>query len=495
MLRRVSSPSVNTDPSPSVTPPPSPSASNVPSSSRSPDSRFDALTRQRPASSADAGASTSRVRQATLPRAGSGPSNAVSSDRPEGGTPANEPYENPFVQQRPWLRQAIAEMSAEGAETRRWRPFKKSASKQYLYAKSLTRPQRDELAQALEHEFRHAPRQDTRLSALGMWLSVQQARLRTHDPAHRQDHDGRQGHDIAESIPFVVTIPIAMATTRDRRRRYYNTPLRPEYRTAFDSFMSVIGDQSLDEDIRHTAAARLEYHWRSEGTIAPLQQYELEQRGVNALAASGYRASTDPAQVTLTAGERAFVLRMGREATTPDIWAGALRSELEHVRRSVAYIPDRRRLPAVEAQIRGLERDLDVAERAAAQAREEAGMPMPAANIGRGVHIEPTPSVIAAAGRRLSSLSGLTASNPMAMAQALEAELSDLAEQERPEHLRLSDQDYRVLVETAMAEVTGTAPAERTHSAMAVREALDRWQQIQQAERESHSVPAEGETS
>ena len=122
-------------------------------------------------------------------------------------------------------------------------------------------------------------------------------------------------------------------------------------------------------------------------------------------------------------------------------------------------------------------------------------MPMPAANIGRGVHIEPTPSVIAAAGRRLSSLSGLTASNPMAMAQALEAELSDLAEQERPEHLRLSDQDYRVLVETAMAEVTGTAPAERTHSAMAVREALDRWQQIQQAERESHSVPAEGETS
>ncbi|TAM85180.1 hypothetical protein EPN42_16070 [bacterium] len=125
----------------------------------------------------------------------------------------------------------------------------------------------------MEHDFRHAPQSDTRLAALGMWLSVQQARLRTHDPAHWQDHDGRQAHDIVESIPFVVTI---------------------------------------------------------------------------------------------------------RQATTPDIWAGAVRSELEHVRRSVAYIPDRRQLPAVDAEIRRLERELDAAERVAAQARAEAAGPMPA---------------------------------------------------------------------------------------------------------------------
>ncbi len=497
MLRHVSSSLANAEPSPPVTPAPSPSASNVVSPSRTPDSRLEALTRQRSASSSESGASTSRVRQATLPRVGAGAraSGAPSSNRPEGGTPTNEPYENPFVLQRPWLRQAMAEMSTEGAQIRRWRPFQKSASRQYLYAKSLTRPQRDELAQALEHEFRHAPQPDTRLTAAGMWLSVQQARLRTHDPAHRQDHDGRQAHNIAQSIPFVLTIPIAIATTRDRRRRYYNTPLRPEYPAAFDSFMRVIGDQSVDEDVRNVAAERLEYHWRSEGTIAPNQQHELREHGVRELAASGYRASTDPARVELTAGERAFVLRMGRQATTPDIWAAAVRSELEHVRRSVAYLPDRRSLPAVEAQIRTLERDLGVAERAAEQARGEARVPMPAPGIRR-------PSVMAMARSRLSSRPDLATSTPVALAQALEEELSDLLEQDRPDHLRLSEHDYQVLVETAMTEVSETGRASRPprregrrHSPAAVRDALNRWQQIRQAEREQPGALPEGEAT
>ncbi|TAM85179.1 hypothetical protein EPN42_16065 [bacterium] len=73
----------------------------------------------------------------------------------------------------------------------------------------------------------------------------------------------------------------------------------------------------------------------------------------------------------------------------------------------------------------------------------------------------------------------------MAMAQALEAQLSDLAEQERPEHLRLNDHDYQVLVETAMAEVTGNTPTARTHTAADVRDALGRWRQIRQAEHEA----------
>lgn len=491
MLRHVSSPSVNVDPAPPTTPtpPPSPSASHVPSSNRSPDSRFEALTRQRPGSSPDTGASTSRVRQATLPRASASPSGAAPSNRPETATPTNEPYANPFVQQRPWLRQAIDEMSVEGAEVRRWRPFQKSASKQYRFAKALTRPQRDELAQALEHDFRHAPQADTRLRALSMWLSVQQARLRTHDPAHRQDHDGRQSHDIAESIPFVVTIPIAIVTTRDRRKRYYDTPLRPEYRAAFDSFMRVIGDPSLDENLRSTAAAGLEYHWHKEGTIAPIQRYELEQRGVRGLAESGYQASTDPAHVVLTAGERAFVLRMGRDATTPDIWAGALRGELEHLRRSVAYIPDRHRPPAVDARIRTLERDVDTADRVAEQARADAAIALSAGT----ERLEQAPSVMAAAHEWLSSRPGLATSRPMAMAQMLDEELRDLAEDDRPEHLRLGDQDYRVLIETAMAEVNGTGQAQRTHSAAAVRDALGRWQRIQQAEQAPHSVLPEDE--
>jgi hypothetical protein len=81
--------------------------------------------------------------------------------------------------------------------TKRW--FKKSASEQYLYAKSLTPEQRSALEQALEQRFRNSQEPHAG-EALDMWLSVQQARLRTHSPEQRAAHRGRRDAGIRRAI-------------------------------------------------------------------------------------------------------------------------------------------------------------------------------------------------------------------------------------------------------------------------------------------------------
>ena len=76
---------------------------------------------------------------------------------------------------------------------RETRLFKKSASPQYRYAKGLTAEQRGQLESALEQRFRNpAAPAEARDSALAMWLSVQQARLRTHTAGHRNHHNLEQ---------------------------------------------------------------------------------------------------------------------------------------------------------------------------------------------------------------------------------------------------------------------------------------------------------------
>lgn len=73
------------------------------------------------------------------------------------------------------------------------------------------------------------------------------------------------------------------------------------------------------------------------------------------------------------------------------------------------------------------------------------------------------------------------------MPQALEAESSGLEEQERSEHLRLSDRDYRALVGTATTELRGGRAYREDHRAATVRGALGRLQRLRRAACERHS--------
>jgi cell division septum initiation protein DivIVA len=162
----------------------------------------------------------------------------------------------------PWtVEGAIGEMSALSSKReKRW--FKKSASEQYLYAKSLAPAQRNELEQALEQRFRNP--QDPRAgAALDMWLSVQQARLRTHTPAQRRAHR-------LDQFLQVGAIP-------DSWRLYHASPERPEYRAAISNFVRIIGDQSVSNAMRLQVAQRLAYHCAKEGTLTEQHAAEMHQ--------------------------------------------------------------------------------------------------------------------------------------------------------------------------------------------------------------------------
>lgn len=218
---------------------------------------------------------------------------------------------------------AMADMKDLSSE-RRKRLLKKSASEQYLYAKSLTPEQRGQLEHALERDFSAA---DTSVknAAATMWLSIQQARLRTHDDGHRSHHNVSQFNLAALSVPIP---PLALGVRSDRRR-YYSSPLRPEYQTAFDNFMRVIGDGRVSADVRGKVAQRLEYHWHSEGTIARQQREMLQRHGVQGLANRQYRASMDPAPVILKAQEREFVVRQGGHGVSAQAYVQSLEIELQ----------------------------------------------------------------------------------------------------------------------------------------------------------------------
>ncbi|MFV8670211.1 NEL domain-containing protein [Ralstonia pseudosolanacearum] len=282
-------------------------------------------------------ASTATSTVATATR--SGPATAPASGRSREGLlaelPTGRTARTPSVSAagahagRPaWNVQGAIEAMAALSPEREKRLFKKSASPQYRYAKGLTAEQRGQLESALEQRFRNpAAPAEARDSALAMWLSVQQARLRTHTAGHRNHHNLEQFQLAALSVP----IPLLALGYRRQRRRYYSSPLRPEYRTAFNNFMRVIGDPSLSEAVRQTVAQRLEYHRRSEETIARHERQLLGEHGVMGLAESGYQIGTNYDHVNLTALEREAVVESRGSGVPPALHIQALQTERSRV--------------------------------------------------------------------------------------------------------------------------------------------------------------------
>ncbi|CBJ43159.1 NEL-type E3 ubiquitin ligase domain-containing protein [Ralstonia solanacearum] len=193
------------------------------------------------------------------------------------------------------------------SDTRVKRWLKKSASDQYLYAKSLNAAQRGELEQALAQMMRgNTPEAK---QALTMWLSVQQARLRTHAPWHQEVYRRVQLNNFIVPHATVVGIPLAVPLHLEARTEYYRSMYRPEYAQAFNNFMSVIADSSLTE-IHDAVIARLDYHARREGTIAVPQLRDLRTHGAEHLAAMGYRVETAAATTAPEAGAHAIFSRL-----------------------------------------------------------------------------------------------------------------------------------------------------------------------------------------
>lgn len=189
---------------------------------------------------------------------------------------------------------------------KRW--LKKSASDQYLYAKSLTPAQRDELEQALDQTMRSDTPEAQQ--AMTMWLSVQQARLRTHAPWHQDAYRRLQLQNFIVPYVTVVGTPLAVPLHLATRTEYYRSPYRPEYAQAFNNFMSVIADSSLSQAIRRAAIERLDYHARREGTIAMPELHQLRTHGAEPLAASGYCVATSSATTTPGPGAHAIFSRL-----------------------------------------------------------------------------------------------------------------------------------------------------------------------------------------
>lgn len=201
---------------------------------------------------------------------------------------------------------AVSDMSElSDARVKRW--LKKSASDQYLYAKSLTAAQRGELEQALAHMMRgNTPEAK---QALTMWLSVQQARLRTHAPWHQEVYRRLQLNNFIVPHVTVVGMPLAVPLHLEARTEYYRSMYRPEYAQAFNNFMSVIADSSLTE-IHDAVIARLDYHAHREGTIAMPQLRDLRTHGAEHLAAMGYRVETAAVPPAPGAGAQAIFNRL-----------------------------------------------------------------------------------------------------------------------------------------------------------------------------------------
>ncbi|WP_230850053.1 NEL domain-containing protein [Ralstonia solanacearum] len=213
---------------------------------------------------------------------------------------------------------AVGDMSGlSDARVKRW--LKKSASDQYLYAKSLTAAQRGELEQVLAHMMRgNTPEAK---QALTMWLSVQQARLRTHAPWHQDAYRRLQLNNFIVPYATVVGMPLAVPLHLAARTEYYQSLYRPEYAQAFNNFMSVIADPSLSVEIHDAVIARLDYHARREGTIAVPQLRDLRRHGAEQLAATGYRVETAVATGAPEAGAHAVFSRLeddlALQTTTP----------------------------------------------------------------------------------------------------------------------------------------------------------------------------------
>ena len=197
--------------------------------------------------------------------------------------------------QRPWNAQTAVQDMGTLSDKRVKRWFKKSASEQYKYAKSLSPQQRDELEAALAETMRgNTPEAG---KAFTMWLSVQQARLRTHSPEEQAKYRSGQLKKIMASLTIVGT-PAAAILLADGRSSYYQSEARPEYAKALKNFSDVIGDTSLSDEIRQAAVARLQYHAFREGTLTPMDTARLQMFGVQSLvreAPAGATLTTAPA--------------------------------------------------------------------------------------------------------------------------------------------------------------------------------------------------------
>lgn len=196
------------------------------------------------------------------------------------------------------VRSAIDHMS-NLSDQRVKRFLKKSASEQYLYAKSLTPGQRGELERALADMVRTGSADEAH-AAMTMWLSVQQARLRTHTLPQRLQYEADQYGTVAAFMATIVGTPFIFPQLYLRRNVYYADADRPEYATAFNNFMTMIGDTSVSEGLRNEAASRLAYHAGREGTIAPAERYLLRREGAAGLAGRAYRAVANPLMSTGT---------------------------------------------------------------------------------------------------------------------------------------------------------------------------------------------------
>lgn len=95
--------------------------------------------------------------------------------------------------------------------------------------------------------------------------------------------------------------------------------------------MRVIGDPSLSEAVRQTVAQRLEYHRRSEETIARHERQLLGEHGVMGLAESGYQIGTNYDHVNLTALEREAVVESRGSGVPPALHIQALQTERSRV--------------------------------------------------------------------------------------------------------------------------------------------------------------------
>ncbi|RAR86586.1 E3 ligase-like protein (putative virulence factor) [Paracidovorax anthurii] len=264
-----------------------------------------------------------------------------------------------------WVQSALGEMARHSAVLHdRW--LKKPASEQYLYAKRLAPEQRARLEAALEQRFRQAADPGERVEAMTLWLSVQHARLRTHTAEHRSAHHWSQAHNIVRTLGSglcsATTVAQRMA---DSRSDYYDSMLRPEYRTALNHLLRVIGDAALDPALREAAHQALLYHCETEGTIAPAHARRLRQDGIAALAESGYQV-TDEA--FLSRWERRFVAR--HPGAVP---GGTAPSLGEALRAALAEpLPERR-----AAAVKALMKDAGTDALEAAQAQVLAGMEAP----------------------------------------------------------------------------------------------------------------------
>jgi hypothetical protein len=223
-------------------------------------------------------------------------STAATGAAPRSALPAS-PRE--MATQRPWSAQTAVQDMGTLSDTRVKRWFKKSASEQYKYAKSLSPQQRDEL----EAELAQTMRGDTPEAgkAFTMWLSVQQARLRTHAPEQRDKYRSGQLKKMMAALTVVGT-PAAAILLAESRGRYYRSEARPEYAKALKNFAEVIGDPSLSHEIRQAAVARLEYHAYREGTLTPMDTARLQLFGVQSIAPGAAAATLATARPPAAGG-------------------------------------------------------------------------------------------------------------------------------------------------------------------------------------------------